>query len=194
MTQPRSRTLSAVALALAGCLLSAACGGGATAARTSTTAAPAGAAKASSAAPADPTAAATSPDDSVGSAHACSLVTEKDAENALGKDPGAGRKFTSHGSSQCQYGNYQTGLVLVNLTPTRGKAAYDLMHSNPKVGHVVDANGYGDRAFEVSGPNTASIYFDKGDALVLVMVELRSAATPPMGQARALAKTAADRV
>jgi hypothetical protein len=193
MTQPHSRTLAAAAYGITGCLLFAGCGNGTTAAQSSPSSAPATAAQATTAAPVDPAAAST-PDAAEGSAHACSLVTEKDAETALGKDPGPGSKFTSHVSSQCQYGNYASGLVLVNLTPTRGRAAYDLMHDNPKVGHVVDADGFGDRAFEVSGPNTASIFFDKGDALVLVMVELRSAASPPMRQARALAKTAADRV
>jgi hypothetical protein len=83
---------------------------------------------------------------------------------------------------------------IVNLTPTRGKAAYNLMRGNAKVGHAVDAQGLGDRAFEISGPNAASIYFDKGDALVLVRVEIRSATSPPMGQARVLAKSAAGRI
>ena len=107
------------------------------------------------------------------------------------------QKGTSHGSSQCQHGTYQTAFVLVNLTPSQGKAAYDLMHSNPNLGHAVvvaDVAGLGDRAFELSGPNTASVYFDKGDVLVLVMVEIRTATSPPQGQALALAKTAANRV
>ena len=70
----------------------------------------------------------------------------------------------------------------MNLTPSQGKAAYDLMHSNPNLGHAVvvaDVAGLGDRAFELSGPNTASVYFDKGDVLVLVMVEIRTATSPP---------------
>jgi hypothetical protein len=187
--------MAAAAFGVAGCLLFAACGNG-TPAADSTTPTLAAKAGASSDAPTDPasTEAATAPAVSSGSAHACALVTQQEAGSALGKDPGPGSKFSSHGSSQCQYGNYATGLVLVNLTPTRGRAAYDLMHNNPKVGHAVDAQGLGDRAFEISGPNTASIFFDKGDALVLVMVEIRSATSPPMGQARALAKSAADRI
>jgi hypothetical protein len=128
---------------------------------------------------------------------ACALVTEQEVGAALGTDPGAGTAFTSHGASQCQYGNYATAFVLVNLTPTQGNAAYDLMHSNPTPGHALvlaDVPGLGDRAFELSGPNTASVYFDKGDALVLVMVEIRTATSPPKSQALALAKTAADRI
>jgi hypothetical protein len=195
MPETLRRTIAAAAFGVAGCLLFAACGN-ATPAAHSTTPTVAGKADASSDAPTDPasTDGATAPTVSSGSAHACALVTQQEAGTALGKDPGPGSKFSSHGSSQCQYGNYATGLVLVNLTPTRGKAAYDLMRGNPKVGHAVDVQGLGDRAFEISGPNTASIYFDKGDALVLVMVEIRSATSPPMGQARALAKSAADRI
>jgi hypothetical protein len=195
MPEMHRRTIAAAAFSVAGCLLFAGCGNGSPAASSSTPAVPAKSGAVSDA-PTDParTEAATEPTVSSGSAHACGLVTQKEAGTALGKDPGPGSKFSSHGSSQCQYGDYATGLVLVNLTPRRGKAAYDLMHNNPKLGHAVDAEGLGDRAFEISGPNTASIYFDKGDALVLVMVEIRSSTTPPMGQARTLAKSAADRV
>ncbi|MDP9222808.1 MAG: DUF3558 family protein [Actinomycetota bacterium] len=131
-----------------------------------------------------------------GATQACALITEQEVRTAIGANPGAGQPFTSHGSSQCQFGSYQSGLVLVNLTPTRGIAGYDLVHNNPKVGqsvHVVDIAGVGDRAFEIKAPHTASIYFDKGDALVLVMVETQKVA-PPVTQVLALAKSAAGRI
>ena len=115
----------------------------------------------------------------------------------LGRDPGAGKSFSSHGSSQCQYGEMQTAFVLVNLTPTLGQSAYDMMHSNPKLseaGVVADVPGLGDKAFEISGHGTASIYVDKGDSLVLVMVSIRSATMPPSKQVLALATTAAGRL
>jgi Protein of unknown function (DUF3558) len=191
MTEPR-RPAIAAALGIAGCLLLAACGQGAPSAADNTAQVPA-TTSASSVPPAHPASSAAT-DASAGTAQACSLVTERDAGTALGKDPGPGSKFTTRGSSQCQYGNYATGLVLVNFTPTRGRAGYDLMHTNLKVGHVADTEGLGDRGFTTSGPNTASIYFDKGDALVVVMVSIHNATTPPTGQALALAKSAADRI
>lgn len=120
----------------------------------------------------------------------------QEVRHAIGANPGAGQPFTSHGSSQCQFGSYQSGLVLANLTPTRGIAGYDLVHYNPKVSqsmHVVDITGVGDRAFETTAPHTASIYFDKGDALLLVMVETQTLA-PPVAQVLALAKSAAGRI
>ena len=82
----------------------------------------------------------------------------------------------------------------MNLTPTRGRAGYDLMHSNPKLAHVTNVSGIGDRAFEMIGPNTASVYFDKGDALVLVMVSSLAATSPPKAEVLALAKAAASRM
>jgi hypothetical protein len=127
---------------------------------------------------------------------ACTLVTEQEARVAIGVNPGAGQSFSSHGSTQCQFGTYQSGMVLVNLSPTRGIAGYDLVHNNPKLGqavHVTDIAGVGDRAFEITAPHTASIYFDKGDALVLVMVETPKP-SPATAQVLSLAKSAAGRL
>jgi Protein of unknown function (DUF3558) len=129
-----------------------------------------------------------------GPSKACALVTRQEVKDAMGADPGAGRSYSSHGASQCQYGSYQKGLVLVNLTPTRGKAGFDLMHSSPKLTHVTNVPGVGDRAFAVSGPNTAGIYFDKGDALVVVMISSLAATAAPKAEVLALAKTAAGRM
>ena len=128
---------------------------------------------------------------------ACALVTEQEVGTALGTDPGPGSAFTSHGASQCQYGTFQTAFVLVNLNPSQGKPFYDHARNNPKVsqaGAVTDVAGVGDRAFGIFGHGTASIYFNKGDALVLVMVEIHGASSPPKAQALALAKTAASRI
>jgi hypothetical protein len=199
MTDPHRPGLAAATLAVAGCLLFAACSNSAPAAQTNTLALQptAGATPASSVAPTAPASTiATSAAAPAAGTTACALVTEQEVRAALGTDPGPGRAFTSHGASQCQYGTYQTAFVLVNLTPSQGRAAYDLMH-NTSLGHAVvvaDVGGLGDRAFEISGPNTASVYFDKGDALVLVMVEIRIATAPPKGQALALAMTAANRI
>lgn len=201
MTDRRRPTIAAAAFATAGCLLFAACGNSTPAAHTDTPAgqATAGAAHTTKATPTDPASsvATTAPAASGGVARACSLVTEQDAGTALGKDPGPGSKFTSHGASQCQYGDFQTAFVLVNLNPSQGKPFYDHARNNPKVsqaGAVTDVAGVGDRAFGIFGHGTASIYFNKGDALVLVMVEIHGASSPPKAQALALAKTAASRI
>ena len=128
---------------------------------------------------------------------ACGLVTQQEVAAALGTDPGPGSPITSDGASQCQYGTFQTALVLVNLNPSQGKPFYDHARNDPKLseaGAVTDVAGVGDRAFGIFGHGTASIYFNKGDALVLVMVAIRTAPSPPKAQALALAKTAAGRV
>ncbi len=206
MTDPHRRTLAAAAAGVAASLVLAACSSSAPApaVSTDTSAVQATASgttlttPAASVAPTDPaTTDATPAAAPAAGVTACALVTEQEVGTALGTDPGAGSAFTSHGASQCQYGTYATAFVLVNLTPTQGKAAYDHMHSSPNLsqaGVVADLAGLGDRAFEISGPNTASIYFDKGDALVLVMVEIRTATSPPKAQVLALAKTAANRI
>jgi hypothetical protein len=132
-----------------------------------------------------------------GGGTACALVTEQEVAAALGTDPGPGSADTSNGSSQCQYGTYQSAFVLVNLNPSQGKPFYDNTRNNPKVsqaGTVTDVAGVGDRAFGIFGHGTAAIYFNKGDALVLVMVEINTATSPPKAQALALAKTAASRI
>jgi hypothetical protein len=199
MRKPHQLTIAMATFGVAGCLLLTACNDSTPAAHAKSPAGKpsAGVTHAASDVTADPASTAPTAATVSADAHACALITEKDTGTALGSDPGHGSKFSSHGSSQCQYGNYETGLVLVNLTPTRGRAGYDLMRKNPKLGHTVDVaavSGVGDRAFEITGPNTASIYFDKGDALVLVMVTIRKATSPPKGQVLALAKTAAGRI
>ena len=206
MPAPCRRTVASAALAMTGCLLLAACGSSTTAAKTDTPAVQTTAAATSSTsdaptasvAPSDPASTGSTPaaDPSAGGT-ACTLVTEQEVGAALGKDPGAGSAFASHGSSQCQYGTFQTAFVLVNLTPSQGKRFYDHARNSPKVtqaGAVTDVAGVGDRAFEIVGHGTASIYFNKGDALVLVMVEILNAPSPPKAQALALATTAASRI
>jgi hypothetical protein len=123
---------------------------------------------------------------------ACPLITQHEASTAAGADLGAGKAFSSHGSSRCQYGTYQTAFVLVNPRPSHGHAGYDQFHNNPAL-HGVDLAGVDDAAFEISGPGTAGIYLTKGDARVVVSVSIHAATTPPKGAALALAKTAASR-
>jgi hypothetical protein len=192
MTPTRTNTITKIAVGLAITLVVAACSG--SPAPTAGNAAPAAGPSARETATRSASDPATS--NAGGATDACALITEQEVRNAIGADPGAGQPFTSHGSSQCQFGSYQRGLVLVNLTPTRGVAGYDLVRNNPKVSqsvHVVDIAGVGDRAFEIKAPHTASIYFDKGDALVLVMVETQKVA-PPVAQVLALAQSAVGRI
>ena len=199
MTATSRRALAAVALAMTGCALLAACSSSTPAAHSSAPAVQttAGATPTTGVAPTDPASTDATPatDPSAGGT-ACTLVTEQEVGAVLGKDPGPGSAITSHGASQCQYGTFQTSFVLVNLNPTQGKSFYDHARNDPKVsqaGAVADVAGVGDRAFGIFGHGAASIYFNKGDALVLVMVEIRTATSPPRDQALALAKTAANR-
>jgi hypothetical protein len=204
MTNPHRRTVASAALTMTGCLLLAACGSSAPAAGAPTgvpaVQTRAGASTpATSVAPTDPASTDATPatDPSAGG-NACSLVTEADATTALGTDPGPGTANTgAHDSSQCHYGPYQSKLVLVNITPTQGKLAYDNMRNNPnigKTGSVVDVAGVGDKAFEVDSHGSAGIFFRKGDALVAVSVVFYLAASPPTDQVRALAKLVASRI
>jgi len=199
MTNPRRHTAAAVAACLAAGLLLAACSKSTPATQTTsavqTTAAATDATSvaATNAASTDATPAAAP---SAGGT-ACALVTQQEVGTALGTDPGPGSADTGNGSSQCQYGTFQTAFVLVNLNPTQGKAFYDHARNNPKLsqaGAVTDVAGVGDRAFGIFGPKSAAIYFNKGDALVLVMVEINTATSSPKAQALALAKTAASRI
>lgn len=194
----------AVASALTACTLLAACGSGSSPSRTvtpplSSTAASRGAAMSATAgaATADVTPTSTAGTTSTGSGSACTLVTEHDATTALGTDPGRGSAFSSHGSTQCQYGTYQTQFLLVNLTPSRGRAGYDIVHSHQKAGQnvrAVDIAGVGDRAFEVTAPHTAGIYANKGDALIVVTITSPTAPDSPTVPVLALAKLVASRL
>jgi hypothetical protein len=195
--------IAAIACGLAAYVLLAGCSSGSSPTRAITSAPhPAGSssrsAPSASATTTVPVAASTSAGGiSVAGGSACGLVTEQDATTALGKDPGPGSSFSSHGSSQCQYGTYQSQFLLVNFTPSQGRAGYDLVHSHQQPGQnvsVVDIAGVGDRAFEVSGPNTAGIYANKGDALVVVTITIQGATSPPKGPVLALAKLAAGRL
>ena len=128
---------------------------------------------------------------------ACGLVTERDATAELGADPGRGKPFSSHGSTQCQYGSYQSVFLLVNLTPTNGRAGYDNLRKARKPGAAVtvaDLTGVGDRAFQVSERNTAGIFFNQGDAVVAVSLTIATATSPPLAHTLALAKLAAGRL
>jgi hypothetical protein len=189
---------------MTGCLLLAACGSSAPAAG-APTGVPAvqtrvgASTPATSVAPTVPASTGATPlAASTAGGNACSLVTEADATTALGTDPGPGTANTgAHDSSQCHYGAYQSKLVLVNITPTQGKPAYDNMRNNAdtgKAGSAVDVAGVGDAAFEVDSDGSAGIFFRKGDALVLVSVVFYLAPSPPTDQARALAKLVAGRI
>jgi hypothetical protein len=128
---------------------------------------------------------------------ACSLATEAEVADVLGEDPGAGLPISSHGATQCQFGEYQSAFVLINLLPSQGRTSYDNFRKDPHVGDagtVADVDGVGDRAFSVAGPMTASIFFNEGDAMVVVLVAIHGAASSPMDQALSLAKLAAGRV
>jgi len=186
MTNPPRHWLATAVAGIASCLLIGGCGSSGSSAHTGE-AAPAAATSDDSTAAAAPA--------TVGG-DACSLVTEQEVTTQLGSDPGPGSPTTSNGASQCQYGSFQKAFVLVNLTPTQGKAAYDLVHGG-KLGAgiaIADTAGLGDRAFEASRAGMATFYVAKGDGLPLVMVAIHTATSPPRAQALALATTAAARL
>ena len=199
MTHPPRNAGAAAAACLAAGLLLTACSKSTpapqttSAAHTTAAATDATSVAATNAASTDTTPAATAS----GGGTACTLVTQQEVGAVLGTDPGPGSGDTSNGSSQCQYGTFESAFALVNLNPSQGRAFYDHARSNPKVsqaGTLTDVAGVGDRAFGIFGHGAASIYFNKGDALVLVMVSIRTASSPPEAQALALAKTAASRM
>ena len=206
MTDRHRRTWSPAAAAMAApvavCVMLAGCGGPpAPAADMATPGAPASVDAGASTAPTPPAQSSRSEASTPSSARqardACALVTEDDVTAALATDPGPGTPATSHGASQCQYGEFQSSFVLVNLTPSRGAAAYDHMRASPKLaeaGAVADVAGVGDRAFGVYRHGEASIWINQGDDLLLVMVAIQSAPSSPKGQALALAKVASSRL
>ncbi|HEV7203216.1 MAG TPA: hypothetical protein VGN18_01330 [Jatrophihabitans sp.] len=204
MTTRTQHRVVALASGLTACTLLAACGSGSSPGRTVTPPLSSTAGSPSSALSAMPTTAtadlastSAAGTASAGSGSACALVTEHDAATALGSDPGRGSAFSSYGSTQCQYGTYQTQFLLVNLTPSRGRAGYDIVHSHQRAGQnvrAVDIAGVGDRAFEVTAPHTAGIYANKGDALLVVTITKQAALDPPTVPVLALARLAAGRL
>lgn len=193
MTRPRSRPLAVATAGIVGTLLLGACAGSPATANPSAAAAGAPALAAPTSASA--AAVATTPAAPPAGADACALVTEQDAATALGADPGPGTPFTSHGSSQCQYGE-APAFLLVNLNPSGGKAAYAQERAGMGArGQLVDVLDVGDTAFGVFKGPVASVAFNKGDALVVIVLTIgRSSTAPPRDQAIALAKTAAGRM
>ena len=61
-------------------------------------------------------------------------------------------------------------------------------------GTAISVVGVGDQAFGFSAPHTAAIYFDKADALVLVLVENHTASSRLTAQTLTLFKKAASRL
>lgn len=125
-------------------------------------------------------------------ANACALVREADATTALGTDPGAGEETVGqHGASSCSYGQYPS-LLIVNLVPTGGKAAFDNLLGSPATGHTTLVTGIGDDAFLVTKPGTAGLDFCLGDAFVAIV--LVTGGDAPIDQATVLASDLAARL
>jgi hypothetical protein len=98
-----------------------------------------------------------------GAPSACALITEKDVTSTIGADPGKGSAFSSHGANQCQYGSFQTEVVLVNVLPFLGKLSYDHIVKAAN-GRFRQIAGLGDGALEHSDIHSDTVYFLKGDA------------------------------
>lgn len=196
MTQPRPRTCAASVLAVAACLLLAACGSSSPTHANTTTARSNDTTASSS--PVHPTSTAgakvgTSSPAAPAATNACALVTEKEAGAALGADPGPGRDVASHGASSCMYST-SPSLVTVNALPSAGKADYEHLRAQAPGGRVVNIAGVGDAAFATFSGPAASIDFYKGDTFVAVVLITGRAGSPPKARAIALARTAASRI
>ena len=133
----------------------------------------------------------------VGATEACSLVTEQEAAAALGADPGPGIQTALEGmATACTYRAGGSTLQFT-LTLSDGKATYDEEHAHipsAAASLISDMTGIGDNAFgQFQGPRGA-INFDKGDALVVMGLNLAGATDPPRDQLTVLATAAAARI
>ena len=133
----------------------------------------------------------------VGATEACSLVTEQEAAAALGADPGPGIQTALEGTATaCTYRAGGSTLQFT-LTLSDGKATYDEEHAHipsAAASIISDMTGIGDNAFgQFQGPRGA-INFDKGDALVVMGLNLAGATDPPRDQLTVLATAAAGRI
>jgi hypothetical protein len=134
--------------------------------------------------------------ESVHATRACQLVTQQDAKGALGSEPPKGLETDlSGGITTCSYLVGASSLQL-SLTPTGGKNALDLQlahlpKDNPAVAVVT---GIGDDAFTQALGTRAAVNFDKGDAMVVMGLNLAGATAPPLAQLEAVAKAAAERL
>lgn len=144
-------------------------------------------------------AASLAPATSGGSTDACSLLTEQDAAAALGSDPGPGQQTSLLGAATaCTYLASDSSLQL-SFTPSGGKATFDqefaqLPTAAAAAGTVTTLDGIGDHAFGQFQGTRGAINFDKGDALVVVGLNLAGVAEPPRSQIIVLATTAAGRI
>ena len=133
----------------------------------------------------------------VGATEACSLVTEQEAATALGADPGPGIQTALEGTATaCTY-RARGSTLQFTLTLSDGKATYDEEHAHipsAAASLISDMTGIGDNAFgQFQGPRGA-INFDKGDALVVMGLNLAGATDPPRDQLTVLATAAAGRI
>lgn len=152
----------------------------------SISAAPPGTAAPAESAPAAAAAAAAPP------VRACDLALEADAATALGADPGPGLETEGeHGSSSCSYGQYPS-LLVVNLLPGDGKAAYANQSSQSAAGVMTPVDGIGDQAFSLTTSGTVGLDFTQGDTFVSIL--LATGTDPHLAEATALAATLAGRL
>lgn len=123
---------------------------------------------------------------------ACDLALEADAATALGADPGPGLETDGeHGSSSCSYGQYPS-LLIVNLLPGEGKAAYSNQSSHSAAGLMTSVDGVGDQAFSLTTAGTVGLDFTQGDTFVSIL--LATGTEPRLAEATALAATLAGRL
>jgi uncharacterized Zn-binding protein involved in type VI secretion len=220
MTHRRSRWSAATALAAAVCLMITACGNNSAAPAPAnppqSSAPPTVSAASSSSMPAAPSTEFSAPGTeaaggsgqpsapvnsepaaTAGATEACSLVTEQEAATALGADPGPGTQTALEGTATaCTY--LAGGSTLqFSLTLSDGRATYDEEHAHipsAAASLISDMTGIGDSAFGQFQGSRGAINFDKGDALVVMGLNLVGAIDPPRDQLTVLATAAAGRI
>ena len=142
----------------------------------------------------------------------CSVITRRDATQALGADPGSGDATPTPAGGQCSYGTDGGGIILnivkgPSALGTTAKEAITHMNASALASKANDAKGdivydtlpgIGDGAFVIgtgSSPDkaftSASLAFYTGDTLVTILLSFHPATRNPISQVTNLAKAVA---
>jgi hypothetical protein len=96
---------------------------------------------------------------------ACGLITEQDANTAIGNAAGPGTAGGTAALSECIYGN---GALIVSMK-TDSKALYDTSHAAAHAKGATELPGVGDSAFEAGTDQHCTLLLLKGTTLVSIL-------------------------
>jgi hypothetical protein len=96
---------------------------------------------------------------------ACGLVTEQDANTAIGNAAGQGTAGGTAALSECIYSD---GALIVSMK-TDGKALYDTSHAAAHAKGATELPGVGDSAFEAGTDQHCTLLLLKGTTLVSIL-------------------------